>query len=529
MEDSRKKLFAIRGLKHYFPVRGKRDMFVKANDGIDIDIYDGETLGIVGESGCGKSTLGRVLLQLYKRTQGSIMYYGKTLDYIPPKYIESIAKSLTKHKKNISNLAKVCEEKKAECDKDPEDFTKLEEYNRAAQQYETAYVPIVSLLGGLLIHPDVNAVKMAYCDWYNAAKVRAKLRRRREEVQLDIAECEYVLSELKKKNPDSKASYNLNVTLSTRGSSARTATPIKLEKLNAIKADIEQKESEADKILQGKYAMLAELRQQCKDDPNYARHEAYNSEGIDLALLDYSEMRLLRKDMQIIFQDPYSSLNPRMSVGQIIGEGLLAHKFFKTNSQRLQDFIIKIMQDCGLAPYMLHRYPNQFSGGQRQRIGIARALAVQPTFVVCDEAVSALDVSIQSQIINLLQDLREKSNLTYMFISHDMSVIKYISDRIGVMYVGSFVELCSAEKLFEKPMHPYTVALLEAIPTTDAEGAKKEVKILEGDIPSPVNPPPGCKFHTRCQYMTDICKEVEPLLEEAEPGHFVACHHRLGQ
>ncbi|MCL2249162.1 MAG: ABC transporter ATP-binding protein [Oscillospiraceae bacterium] len=233
--------------------------------------------------------------------------------------------------------------------------------------------------------------------------------------------------------------------------------------------------------------------------------------------------------MQIIFQDPYSSLNPRMSVGQIIGEGLQAHKFFKKNSQRQQEYVMKTMEDCGLAPYMIHRYPNQFSGGQRQRIGIARALAVQPTFVVCDEAVSALDVSIQSQIINLLQDLREKSNLTYMFISHDMSVIKYISDRIGVMYVGSFVELCSAEKLFEKPMHPYTVALLEAIPTTDAEGAKKEMKILEGDIPSPVNPPPGCKFHTRCQYVTDICKEVEPLLEEVEEGHFVACHHRLGQ
>ncbi|MCL2547403.1 MAG: ATP-binding cassette domain-containing protein [Oscillospiraceae bacterium] len=231
--------------------------------------------------------------------------------------------------------------------------------------------------------------------------------------------------------------------------------------------------------------------------------------------------------MQIIFQDPYSSLNPRMTVGQIIGEGLRTHKFFKHGGQRQQDYVIQIMEECGLAPYMLHRYPNQFSGGQRQRIGIARALAVRPQFVVCDEAVSALDVSIQSQIINLLQDLREKQNLSYLFISHDLSVIKYISDHVGVMYLGSFVELCSAEQLFAKPAHPYTAALLEVIPTTDADGAKKEMKILEGDIPSPVNPPSGCKFHTRCRYTTDICKLVTPQLEEIEPGHFVACHHKL--
>jgi len=301
-----------------------------------------------------------------------------------------------------------------------------------------------------------------------------------------------------------------------------------LEKLQKIKADLEQRERAAFGKLTEKHSALDALREKCRDNPDFAKHEEHRSDGIDLARLKYGEMRLLRSDVQIIFQDPYSSLNPRMTVGQIIGEGLKAHRFFKKGSEkRQQNYIIKVMEECGLAPYMLHRYPNQFSGGQRQRIGIARALAVRPNFVVCDEAVSALDVSIQSQIINLLQDLREKSNLSYLFISHDLSVIKYISDKVAVMYLGNFVELAPAAKLFERPAHPYTAALLDVIPTTDASGAKKEMKILEGDIPSPVNPPSGCKFHTRCRYVSDICKEVVPLWEEVGPEHFVACHHKL--
>ena len=215
-----------------------------------------------------------------------------------------------------------------------------------------------------------------------------------------------------------------------------------------------------------------------------------------------------------------------MTVGQIISEGLLAHKYFDKNDEKLQNYVMEVMEKCGLAPYFIHRYPHQFSGGQRQRIGIARSLALKPKFVVCDEAVSALDVSIQSQIINLLLDLKEQENLTYLFISHDLSVIKYISDRVGVMYLGNIVELASTEELFAHPTHPYTEALLSAIPTTDVD-TKKEAIILEGDIPSPIKPPAGCKFHTRCRYATDICKKVVPDFEEVRPGHFVACHHKI--
>ena len=230
--------------------------------------------------------------------------------------------------------------------------------------------------------------------------------------------------------------------------------------------------------------------------------------------------------MQLIFQDPYSSLNPRMTVGQIISEGLIAHNIFKQNDPSMQDYVMKVMEDCGLSSYMIHRYPHQFSGGQRQRIGIARSLALKPKFVVCDEAVSALDVSIQSQIINLLKDLKEKENLTYLFISHDLSVVKYISDRIGVMYLGNIVELSASSTLFERPLHPYTMTLLKAIPTTDVN-RKKKLTILEGDIPSPVSPPSGCKFHTRCRFCQNICKIEEPELVEALPNRFVACHFPL--
>ena len=247
-------------------------------------------------------------------------------------------------------------------------------------------------------------------------------------------------------------------------------------------------------------------------------------DGIDLARLKYAEMRLFRKDLQIIFQDPYSSLNPRMTIGQIIEEGLATHNMFKAGSKKMREHIVKTMKDSGLQEYMLHRYPHQFSGGQRQRVAIARALAVEPKFIVCDECVSALDVSIQSQIINLLQELKEKQNLTYMFISHDLSVVRYISDRICVMYLGNIVELGDAKTIFEDPRHPYTVALLSSIPTTDMESLKKERILLEGNIPSPIKPPAGCKFHTRCYMACDKCKRVPPELQEIEPGHVVACH-----
>ena len=249
-------------------------------------------------------------------------------------------------------------------------------------------------------------------------------------------------------------------------------------------------------------------------------------DGKDLSTLSKEEMRKLRQELQVVFQDPYSSLNPRLTVGNLISEALVAHGKFRKGSKELEDYTLDIMDRCGLQKYMLHRYPHQFSGGQRQRIGIARALALDPRFIVCDEAVSALDVSIQSQIINLLIDLKEQHGLTYLFISHDLSAVKFISDRVGVMYLGNMVELGSSDKMFAEPLHPYTEALLEAIPTTE-ENSNKELQTIEGDIPSPVNPPSGCKFHTRCKYATEKCAQERPVWHEHRPGHLVACHYPL--
>ena len=241
----------------------------------------------------------------------------------------------------------------------------------------------------------------------------------------------------------------------------------------------------------------------------------------DINKLNTSEMNKLRPSMQIIFQDPYSSLSPRMPVGEIIGEAVAEHQLVPKNE--LKEYVLGVMKKCGLPYHYYERYPHEFSGGQRQRICIATALALKPKFVVCDEPVSALDVSIQAQIINLLKDMQEDMGLTYIFISHDLSVVEHISEFVGVMYLGSLVEYASTSEIFEHPMHPYTEALFSAVPVPDPKIKMKRI-ILSGDIPSPINAPSGCKFHTRCSHCMDICKEVAPVFKDYGNGHMVACH-----
>lgn len=248
--------------------------------------------------------------------------------------------------------------------------------------------------------------------------------------------------------------------------------------------------------------------------------------GQDIYALNKKELKDLRTKMQIIFQDPYSSLSPRLPVGEIIGEAVREHNLVPKKD--FDDYVDKVMADCGLQPFHKDRYPHEFSGGQRQRICIARALALNPEFIVCDEPVSALDVSIQAQVINLLKDLQEKRNLTYLFISHDLSVVEHISDTIGVMYLGSMVEYGSKESIFSNPRHPYTKALFSAIPMPDPDKKMNRV-ILEGSIPSPANPPQGCKFHTRCKECMGICRKEAPKAGEVEDGHYVVCHLYNGE
>lgn len=244
-------------------------------------------------------------------------------------------------------------------------------------------------------------------------------------------------------------------------------------------------------------------------------------DGQDITDYNSKQMREIRKQMQIIFQDPYSSLPPRSTVGGILSEPVEVHNIVPKD--QVKKYVLDLMEKCGLRDYYYERYPHEFSGGQRQRICIARALAVNPKLVICDEPVSALDVSIQAQIINLLKDLQREMNLAYVFISHDLSVVKFISDKIGVMYLGAMMEFGTKEAIFTNPLHPYTKALFSAVPNPDPTAKMDRIK-LQGDIPSPANPPKGCRFHTRCPYAKEVCKHIPPEYKEYEPGHFAACH-----
>lgn len=511
MSNTKKKLLSITNLKKYFPVAKssifqKEQFYVKANEEISFDVYEGETIGVVGESGCGKSTLGRVLLQLYDQTAGESIYYGRSMAEVAPSYIKKTLKYLDFYIKKYNKLREKADKLTAQVEEvgeDAADFFLLQNKNLAVANADTELQHIVKIVGGFFAVRDPEGIKKNL-EIYNSNIRYVKLSDRVSDlkVKLDYAEGLYSDADDKKK-------------LSLRSRLERAERALK----NAEKLRDNEK-AKFDRLL----AELREIKDKYKDNPEFIKYDAMVDDGVDLARLKYNEIRPLRRDLQIIFQDPYSSLNPRMTIGQIIEEGLVTHNFYKHGSKAMREYILETMNKCGLQDYMLHRYPHQFSGGQRQRICIARALAVKPKFVVCDECVSALDVSIQSQIINLLEELKEKEGLTYLFISHDLSVVRYISDRICVMYLGNIVEFADAETIFNDPRHPYTIALLSSIPTTDIDSLDKERILLEGNIPSPIKPPSGCKFHTRCYMACDKCKRVPPPLVEIEPGHIVACH-----
>ena len=480
--DEKKVLLKVTDLKQWFPLKKtklfqKEQEYVRANDGITLNIYEGETVGLVGESGCGKSTFGRTLLQIYKQTEGKTMYYGRTLTDMAPLYVDETIKNISSGKKKIAELEAKAESLKAEYEKmedSAEKFQKQAECENIQKKCNMEFLNLVQIIGGFYSLDDTKEAEQLLLEKFKVARVISGLNEKNQMEGVD-----------KKKEIAEK------------------------------KVELEKAEKK-----------LEELRSKYKNDEAFTKYESYRDNGVDLARLKTQEMRFLRKDMQMIFQDPYSSLNPRMTVAEIIGEGIDIHHLAKNKKER-NERIYHYLELVGLNREHANRFVHEFSGGQRQRIGIARALALKPRFVVCDEAVSALDVSIQSQIVNLLKDLGSEDNLAYLFISHGLSVVKYISDRIGVMYLGNIVELAESQEMFDHPTHPYTEALLSAIPTTDVD-SNREMIPLEGDIPSPVHPPKGCKFHTRCKYCTEICKHITPELVEMRPGHFVACHNPLG-
>ena len=506
MENTKDKevLFKIRNLKKYFPLKKKGifdrspQQYVHANESISIDIYQGETLGLVGESGCGKSTFGRTLLQIYDQTEGTTLYYGKTIEDVAPEYMGKMIKNIPSQFPNYDKAKKELEDIYAELDRATTDDDRARANEKAMlkrSEIEENYLNMIRIAGGLLTSSDLNKVSKLLSDYYSLLKERA----------LVLEDIEIFEEKLQMRSREWDSYYK------------------ELENDSRYKELID-KRAELSKKVGEKYNAIEDYRATLAQNPGFEELEAQKDNGIDLSKLNHEEMRRLRQDLQMIFQDPYGSLDTKMTVGNIIGEGVLGHDLFKSRKDKgYNEYIQETMEKCGLAPYFIHRYPHQFSGGQRQRIGIARALALKPEFIVCDESVSALDVSIQSQVINLLQDLKEENNLTYLFITHDLSVVKYISDRIGVMYLGVLVELSESDEIFKNPLHPYTQALLQAIPRTDVDQGQ-ELQTIEGDIPSAVNPPSGCRFHTRCPYAMDICKTYVPELKEYGDGHFVACH-----
>ena len=505
--NDKKVLLRISNLKQYFPLKGGR--FVKANDGITLDIYEGETFGLVGESGCGKSTLGRTILQLYHQTYGRTMYYGRSLDDLAPKYVIDTVKNLKSRRTKLRELEQKRDKLEAEYAKlsEKEQYAKHGELDAARKLAEDALLDITKIVGGFLVVDNLDPVIAAYSKDYAIAHNLSSMEEKRQELQVDVDDAEYAKKTAEKAGKSAKD-----------GQLQRAQEKLKQcdDQIAALRAQLNagRKEIEA-------------LRAPYANDPEFQKYEAYRDDGIDLARLEYNEMRRLRRDMQLIFQDPYSSLNPRMSVGQIISEGMQAHNMIKKKDARMQEMVLKIMDDCGLAPYFLHRFPHQFSGGQRQRIGIARALATRPKFVVCDEAVSALDVSIQAQVINMFEELQEKLGVAYLFIAHDLLVVRHISKRIAVMYLGKIVEVADADELNENPQHPYTQSLLSAVPIPDPDITRARQRIvLEGDVPSPLNMPTGCSFRTRCRYATEQCAKECPALTDRGDGHFVACWNK---
>lgn len=408
-KQSRRKLVEVRNLRMYFPIYSgllrKHTGDVKAVDGVNFDIYEGETLGLVGESGCGKSTCGRAVIRLYDPTSASIKIDG----------------------------------------------TELAWANDAARTIDTGARKLARTTGFAVFVAGVAAMALLAVTFPAMARGGAV------------------------------AAQALGVLVLTIAAYVGVYRMIKASRAKAQGVSLD----------------------------DFAPTEA--------------DLRRLRPTMQMVFQDPQASLNPRMTVAGIIGEPLSEHT--KLSKAERNERIFELLDAVGLNRDFANRYPHEFSGGQRQRIGIARALALNPKFIVCDEPIAALDVSIQAQVVNLLEDLQEKLGLTYLFISHDLSMVRHIADRVAVMYLGKIAELAPRDALFSDPLHPYTKALLSAVPEPDpASHDTAQRVVLQGDVPSPSNPPKGCNFCTRCPSVIDICKVEDPAMREVRPGRFVACH-----
>lgn len=520
MSEERKVLLELKKLKKYFPVR--RGVNIKALEDVSFSIYEGEKFGVVGESGCGKSTLGRVILQLYPQTSGASIYYGHTVEELCPDYLAREVAKLLEYQKKAQNL-----------------------YQKSLLLDQKAE----------LLRSDLDALSARGTD--REVRKEAALSRK-------LSELEFRSKELKK-----DASRQLREGSRTVGSLILCRDLPKVQELfgkaqkqsqqayRNLKSyrDYEHRYEESrisgtpDLNIKAKMDAAYETMQRCTEEAHEYRRQAFEQyhgknilpitertldpeyqkkldgnyeTGINLGKLSKEEMRELRREMQMIFQDPAASLDPRQSIGKSIEEVYVINTDYPAAVRK--EKTLALLDKVGLKREHYDSYPHALSGGQKQRVGIARAIALDTRFVVLDESVSALDVSVQAQILQLLNELSEEKHLTYFFITHDLGVVKHFCDRILVMYLGNVCELADSSALFHHPLHPYTESLLAAVPRLKIGQAHSTESVLEGDVPSAMHPPKGCPFHTRCKHCMEICREEKPLMTEQEPGHFVACH-----
>ena len=520
MLEHRPALIELNKLKKYFPV--KRGVNLKALEDVSLEIYEGEKFGVVGESGCGKSTLGRVILQLYRQTSGACVYHGISIEEVAPKYIGKEIDKLLDYQKKADEYYK----KSLEIDKKVETLdekiealsdhgTKQEVAKRRRLTQERDKLAFQSkenkkdasrqlregsrTVGSLILSAKLPEIQKLYKDAYDATVHAGEYVK-----EYNRYHAEYAEAVTKGETPSAEVEKLMHEAEEKVKKYRDTALTCKAKALSMRRQDI------------------LPITERCLDE-EYQRKLDHNYEtGINLAKLTEKEMRSLRKDMQMIFQDPAASLDPRKTVGKAIEEVFEIHTDYGKEMRR--ESTMKLLEDVGLKREQYYSYPHQLSGGQKQRVGIARAIALNPKFVVLDESVSALDVSVQAQILQLLEELKEKQNLTYFFITHNLGVVKHFCDRVMVMYLGGVCELAESKELFRKPLHPYTKSLLKAVPRPTVRENYEEETVLEGEVPSAINPPKGCTFHTRCSEYMEICKKVKPALRQVEDGRFVACH-----
>lgn len=520
MSGERKVLLELKKLKKHFPVR--RGVSIKALEDVSFSIYEGEKFGVVGESGCGKSTLGRVILQLYPQTSGACIYYGRTLDEMCPQYLAKEVTKLPQYQKKAEEFYQkslVLDQKAEALKKEISALSALGTNKKvrkeAALQKKLSILEFRSkelkkdasrqlregsrTVGSLILCKDLPAIQQLY-------------DKAQKETALAAGSIQK-FRELEKQYEESRVAGKADAALKEKMETAR-------KEAREYVAAAKEFRSKAWQDYHGKD--ILPITERTLDPAYQAKLDSNYETGINLGKLTRSEMRDMRREMQMIFQDPAASLDPRQSIGKSIEEVYVINTDYPASVRK--EKVMDLLEKVGLKREHYYSYPHALSGGQKQRVGIARAIALDTKFVVLDESVSALDVSVQAQILQLLNELSQEKHLTYFFITHDLGVVKHFCDRILVMYLGSVCELADSKELFHNPLHPYTSSLLAAVPRLKIGQEHSTESVLEGDVPSAMNPPKGCPFHTRCSKCMDICTREKPLVVEQEPGHFVACH-----